>query len=219
MFSLYTCTINFLMNILYFSYSEKVLNRRSQNETKVEYTTEQIRLDMAENEALYKTKPLSINDCLISENNDKQNIIDFDQLPGNHQSTVTDIISKQEEPIKQKQLYEYSIGAINADHTDTPTGTSKKLDIKYDSNSTFDNQLDNSKEPSDTKSKKKRRKRSMMKKKPSISSNCSVQGTPPSTSKSISNTPRKNSSSSSLGSVSTVPSEPNDIEIASNVGF
>lgn len=195
------------------------MNRRSQNETKVEYTTEQIRFEMAENEALYKTNQLSINDCLIGESIDKQNINDIEPLPISHQSTVTDVITKQEEPITQKQLYDNSVGAINAERTDTSSGTSKKLDIKDESNSTADNQLDNSKEPSDTKSKKKRRKRSMMKKKPSISSNCSVQSTPPSTSKSISNTPRKNSSSSSLGSVSTVPSEPNDIEIGSNVRF
>lgn len=174
-----------------------MLNRRSQNETKVEYTTEQIRMELAGNEALYKTSNISsIGRKKLSENTDKQRT-DVDELPAS--------VSNEPRPAE---------AICNADAS---VGVGRQADINDDANANADEQPDNTKEPSEIKSKKKRRKRSMMKKKSSIGSAIVPAQSVPSTSASITNTPRNNSSSSSLGSMSTVPSEHNDIDIGSNV--
>lgn len=182
----------------YIRYSEKVLNRRSQNETKVEYTTEQIRMELAGNEALYKTSSISsIGRKKLSENIDKQRTDDVDEPPAS--------VSNEPRPAE---------AICNADAS---VGVGRQADINDDANANADEQPDTTKEPSEIKSKKKRRKRSMMKKKSSIGGAIVPAQSVPSTTTSITNTPRNNSSSSSLGSMSTVPSEHNDIDIGSNV--
>lgn len=174
-----------------------MLNRRSQNETKVEYTTEQIRMELAGNESFKTNSISSIGRKKLNEHIAKQHSDEIDELPaslGNVPRTA--------------EAY---------GNVDALTNIGRQLDSNDDSNVIAEGQPDNIKEPTEIKSKKKRRRRSMMKKKSSIGSSIVSAQNLPSTSTSISNTPRNNSSSSSLGSVSTVPSEHADIDTTPNV--
>lgn len=207
--------------VIAYSYSEKVLNRRSINETKVEYTTEQIRLDMAENEALYKPNLMSnIGSDTLGEMADKPHSDGIDQLP--HvvcESKAADVIANEVNQNIQKLDYDNTDCDTNAaaDNTgDNSNGTNRLTKTRNDENVDNEQTDNNTKGSLETKSKKRRRKRSMMKKK-SLPSNTGSAQNAASVSTSISNTPRKNSSSSSLGSMSTVPSEHNDMDTGSNV--
>lgn len=205
-----------------------MLNRRSHNEAKKEYTTEQIRFELAEKEAILK----SANQLATIENsNDKEAA----QYQNSDLSTTTTTTSCQDkETIDVITVSDEQQIAQNVDHENSPcdensTNTenieisandnNQKSNTKdYDNNLNADEQLTNIKEPSETKSKKKRRKKFSMKKKASLTTSQSMQMTSASNNaNSTSNTSRKSSSSSSVGSVSAMPSDQNDIETNSNV--
>lgn len=206
-----------------------MLNRRSHSEAKKEYTTEQIRLELAEKEAILK----SANQLAKIENNNDKEAAQYQNSDLSTTTTTTkscpdkemiDVITvNDEQQIAQKVDHENSPCDENSTNTEnieiSANDNNQKSNTKdYDNNLNADEQLTNIKEPSETKSKKKRRKKFSMKKKASLTTSQSMQMTSASTNaNSTSNTSRKSSSSSSVGSVSAMPSEQNDIDINSNV--
>lgn len=174
-------------------------------------------MELAEKEALYKPNLISnIGSDTIGETVDKPHSDDVDQLPNVvNESKTADVITSEENQNIQKLEYDNTDCDTNADNIGEYSSDANKLtEGRNDDN--VDEQADSTKGSLETKSKKRRRKRSMMKKKSLLSNNGSASNAA-SVSTSISNTPRKNSSSSSLGSMSTVPSEHNDMEAGSNV--
>lgn len=179
-----------------YRYSEKVLNRRNVSETKLEYTTEQIRQELAEKEALLKS-----NDLITSDSNETEfsqhtaseatTIAEEPPIELNHDAIVDKIVTVQNEEI-----------SATADQK----AKTKENETRVDN---ADDQISGTKEPTETKSKKKRRKKSMMKKKTSLTTSSAPSLTTNSTS-------RKSSSSSSAGSASIIPSEQNDFDTDPN---
>lgn len=174
-----------------------MLNRRNVSETKLEYTTEQIRQELAEKEALLKTnelKPNDSNEFVASQNADATTIAEEHELS-------SDMANIQD----RKSVQYNDENSLKAD---------QKLNTKENEARAVvadDEQTTGTKEPTESKSKKKRRKKSMMKKKPSLTTASSASGLNAANSAS-----RKNSSSSSAGSASIVPSDQLDFDTDSN---
>lgn len=166
-----------------------MLNRRNPAETKLEYTTEQIRQELAEKEALLKSTELKpIADCNDTEASQAteseattiaEEVLDTDKV----QSDNKKMVQNDEISINTDQKSNTKENEPRTDHADEPQSMPKEA-------------------ATESKSKKKRRKKSMMKKKTSL------------TSVSAPNliASRKNSSSSSGGSASIVPSDPNEFD-------
>lgn len=180
------------------SYSEKVLNRRNAAETKLEYTTEQIRQELAEKEALLKS-----NEFIPSDGTDLS------------QHTASEATTIAEEPpldLTTDKVHSDSIGVQNDEisaATPDQKAITKENEMRVEN---ADDQPSGAKEPTESKSKKKRRKKSMMKKKASLTtSSVSV-----SSLTTTNSTSRKSSSSSSAGSASIVPSDQNDFDTDPN---
>lgn len=184
----------FFFNI--YRYSEKVLNRRSVSETKLEYTTEQIRQELAEKEALMKS-----NDLITSDSNETEfslhtaseatTIAEEPPIELNHDGIVDKIVIVQNEEI-----------SATADQK----ANTKENEMRVEN---ADDPMPGTKEPTETKSKKKRRKKSMMKKKTSLTTSSAPSLLTNSTS-------RKSSSSSSAGSASIIPSDQIDFDTDPN---
>lgn len=170
-------------------YSEKVLNRRNPAETKLEYTTERIRHELAEKEALLKSTELKAN----SDNNDTA---EHSQHTESEATTIAEeghVDAFEAEPMQADEI------STNADQ--------KMITKETDSFATKDATAATA--TTESKSKKKRRKKSMMKKKASLTMT-SVSATNSATGGSTAS--RKSSSSSSAGSASIVPSDQNDFD-------
>lgn len=182
-----------------YRYSEKVLNRRNVSETKLEYTTEQIRQELAEKEALMKS-----NDLITSDSNETEfsqhtaseatTIAEEPPIELNHDAIVDKVVTVQNEEI-----------SATADQK----ANTKENEMRVEN---ADDQISGLKEPTETKSKKKRRKKSMMKKKTSLTTSSAPSLTTNSTS-------RKSSSSSSAGSASIIPSDQNDFDTATSLSI
>lgn len=163
----------------------------------MEYTTEQIRQELAEKEALLKSNELitDSNDTEASQNTASEATTIAEEPP--HENFDSDKV--QDNKIVQND--EISANADQKSNTKDNEPRSEPAD----------EQPSGTKEPTETKSKKKRRKKSMMKKKPSLTTT-SVSA-PSLNTNSIS---RKNSSSSSAGSASIVPSDQMDFDTDPN---
>lgn len=172
-------------------YSEKVLNRRNPSETKLEYTTEQIRQELAEKEALLKSNELII--------------IDSDDASLRKIDSQATIIA--EEPHSENEKHQDSIFVQNDEISTNADQKSNAKQMEARATEPADEQVSSTKEPTESKSKKKRRKKSMMKKKASLT--LTSVSAPNLTSNSVS---RKNSSSSSAGSASIIPSDQIDFD-------
>lgn len=177
-----------------------MLNRRNPAETKLEYTTERIRQELAEKEASLKSTELKT----ISDSND------------NSQHTESDATTIAEEGTA---FNETEPNGLHGNKTDEISTNKDQKTITKDMESAENADLDANAEPSvsgtnlsaninESKSKKKRRKKSMMKKKASM---ISVPVQQPTTG-GASNPSRKSSSSSSAGSASIVPSDQHDFD-------
>lgn len=183
-------------------YSEKVLNRRNPAETKLEYTTERIRHELAEKEALLKSNEVKT----ISDSNDNSlhteseattiaeegNVDTLEAEPADNKiaNVQTDEISTN----KDQKFVTKDTEHVSVDADAEPNVTSGSKDPATMANTT------------ESKSKKKRRKKSMMKKKASLTMTSA-----PTQSTTGSNASRKSSSSSSAGSASIVPPD-NDFD-------
>lgn len=182
-----------------YRYSEKVLNRRNVSETKLEYTTEQIRQELAEKEALMKSHDLITSDSNETEfsqhtASEATTIAEEPPIELNHDAIVDKVVTVQNEEI-----------SATADQK----ANTKENEIRVEN---ADDQISGIKEPTETKSKKKRRKKSMMKKKTSLTTSSAPSLTTNSTS-------RKSSSSSSAGSASIIPSDQNDFDTATSLSI
>lgn len=184
-------------------YSEKVLNRRNASETKLEYTTEQIRLELAEKEALLKSNELK------SDSNET----DPSQNTTSEATTITE--EPQHEHFDIDKVQDSNTIIVQNDgisaNTDQKSNTKDSSEPRAETN---DEQqaTTGTKEPTESKSKKKRRKKSMMKKKSSLTT---TSMSAPSLSMN-SSASRKNSSSSSAGSASIIPSDQMDFDTDPN---
>lgn len=164
----------------------------------MEYTTEQIRQELAEKEALLKCNELK------SDSNETEA----------SQNTASEATTIAEEPqyenfdtdkVQDNKIVQNVEISANADQKSNTKDNGPRAEPA-------DEQPIGTKEPTETKSKKKRRKKSMMKKKasltttsvsaPTLNTNCSAS--------------RKNSSSSSAGSASIVPSDQMDFDTDPN---
>lgn len=189
-------------------YSEKVLNRRNPKETRLEYTTEQIRQEMSGKEALTTSSELLIHD------NDAiaQNDLASDTVPN-----VTTIVEEQSDKRFDTFGYKFRVDnmsgttndeiSIIMDSQNSNTNDNNETVVKSMLEQTDEQQEPTIKETTETKSKKKRRKKSMMKKKATTSSSNLINNN-----NQISTVSRKSSSSSSAGS-SAIPSDPNEVDI------
>lgn len=199
-----------------YRYSEKVLNRRNVNETKLEYTTEQIRQELADKEALLKSSGLATADPSSSSSNLTESASKNDdnnktEAINSSDTTTTTIV--EEQAAKQLECENVDCDDSKLAHnaeisaSDNQKSNTKDTETTKNVQNEADEELASStKEPLETKSKKKRRKKSMMKKKASMTMNAA--NAPP---------PRKSSSSSSAGSAEqNLPSDPNDIDADSN---
>lgn len=182
-------------------YSEKVLNRRNPSETKLEYTTEQIRQDLAEKEALIKSTEFKTADSNDAETSNKT---EFEAAAAIVEESQSEALDSGKVQCEQKMVQNDEISAT----TDQKPNTK---DLNEPRTENADEQVSGAKEAAATesKSKKKRRKKSMMKKKASLTS-VSVPNL------TTSSTSRKSSSSSSAGSASILPSDPNDFDTDTN---
>lgn len=191
------------------------MNRRNPKETRLEYTTEQIRQELSEKEALTKSSALLIhdNDAAIAQNETMP-----DTVP-NVATIVEEQSDKHCDAIGDKfQTVHMSGTPTNAEISIIDSQKSKTKDNKTVVKQPMleqsgDHHEPTTKEITETKSKKKRRKKSTMKKKASITSASSGLININSTNTNqISTASRKSSSSSSAGS-SIIPSEPNEVDI------
>lgn len=173
-----------------YSYSEKVLNRRNPSETKLEYTTEQIRQELAEKEALLKSNDL--------------NNADYNDATAAPATTIAEEPHSENDKIQDSKIVQIDEISANADQK---TNT-KEIDAR--GTEPADEPVSSVKEPTESKSKRKKRKKSMMKKKSSLTTTSSA---PSLITNSVS---RKNSSSSSAGSASIVPSDQIDFDTDPN---
>lgn len=156
----------------------------------MEYTTEQIRQELAEKEALLKSNELIITDSdAASFKIDSQAAIIAEESHSENEKQQDNIFVPNDE-ISANANQKSNVKQVGPQTTDLA-----------------DEQVISTKEPTESKSKKKRRKKSMMKKKVSL--------TLTSVSASSLNTnsvSRKNSSSSSAGSASIIPSDQMDFD-------
>lgn len=165
----------------------------------MEYTTEQIRQELAEKEALLKCNEL------ISDSNETE--------ASQHTVSEATIIAEepQHENIDTDKVQDSKIVPNNDEISANADQKPFTKDIETRAEPA-DDQPSGTKEPTETKSKKKRRKKSMMKKKASLTTT-SVSTPSLNTNNSAS---RKNSSSSSAGSASIVPSDQLDFDTDPN---
>lgn len=182
-------------------YSEKVLNRRNASETKLEYTTEQIRQELAEKEALLKSNELKSdsNETEASQNTTSEATTIAEEPPHEH----FDVDKVQDTSIVQND----EISANTDQKSNTKDSSEPRAETNDEQQATA-----GTKEPTESKSKKKRRKKSMMKKKASLTTT-SVSASSLNMNSSAS---RKNSSSSSAGSASIIPSDQMDFDTDPN---
>lgn len=191
----YNC---FDMCICAYRYSEKVLNRRNPAETKLEYTTERIRHELAEKEALLKSTELKTN----SDNNDTA---ENSQHTESEATTIAEeghVDAFEAEPMQTDEI------STNADQK-LITKETENVDAEANVCVTKDAAAVTATTTTESKSKKKRRKKSMMKKKSSLT--MTSVSDPNSTTRG-STASRKSSSSSSAGSASIVPSDQIDFD-------
>lgn len=189
-------------------------------ETKLEYTTEQIRQELAEKEALLKSSGLITPDPSSSNSIEHEINIKTEATISNDTTIVEEQTPKlgKDEPAEcddPKSTQNTDIAANDYQKSNTKdTETTIKTINPVDGNND-DEQMANPKEPLETKSKKKRRKKSMMKKKASLTTstisstsiaNVGSHSAPPT---------RKSSSSSSAGSASDKPDQ-NEIDADPN---
>lgn len=169
----------------------------------MEYTTEQIRQDIAEKEALLKT----ISDCNETEAslNTESEATTIAEEPSQHHHEIGSDADKIQD--NSKFLQNNSVDQISA-IADQKSNT-KDIEPRTASD---EQAVSGVKEQTESKSKKKRRKKSMMKKKSSLTTT-SISAPSLNTNNSAS---RKNSSSSSAGSASIVPSDQMDFDTDPN---
>lgn len=199
MFCYISNIVRLCSSLLVHRYSEKVLNRRNASETKVdvEYTTEQIRQELAEKEALLKPSDLKTIDSNVAE-----------AAP----NTDSDARTIVEEPHQEVFHTDNDQSQSKVVHNDEHLANSDQKPNTKENESRSEELQSGTREPTESKSKKKRRKKSMMKKKSSLTT---ASSSAPNLATSNS-TSRKNSSSSSAGSASIVPSDQIDFDTDTN---
>lgn len=170
-----------------------MLNRRNPAETKLEYTTEQIRQELAEKEALLKTNELK---PILDGNNA--------EALQNTESEATTIAEECTEMLDTGKVQSDCKMVQNDEISIKPDQKSNTKEYDGRTENALDEPISAPSANPESKSKKKRRKKSMMKKKSSLTTSSALL---PSLTAS-----RKNSSSSSGGSASIVPSDPNDFD-------
>lgn len=179
-----------------------MLNRRNVSETKLEYTTEQIRHELAEKEALLKA-----NDLLpTADHTESDNFQTTEASQTTETSTIAEESSEADNGKSQDRKLVQNIDEISVITPDQKPNTKEN-----ETSMTIDGQNTGTKEPTESKSKKKRRKKSMMKKKGSLTTQSASAPSLCTTSAS-----RKNSSSSSAGSASILPSDQMDFDTDPN---